>query len=197
MCATHNCDPQVYAPKPSSLAAVKAAVAAVEGTDLREGDVLVARVVQVRCGSMIIKGEGEGWGRGDGRIGGMIREVACLQDALCAHERCTMHARSFQAVRQPSLSPSSPSLQVLDWGAVVSLPNNTRHILHVSEVAHGKVDLSRELREGEEVPVKVLGRDLRGLIRLSRKALLPPPQPAQQQGSAAGKAPGAPQQKGR
>lgn len=39
---------QVYAPKPEALSAARAAVAAVEGTDMREGDVYVARVVQVR-----------------------------------------------------------------------------------------------------------------------------------------------------
>lgn len=42
------------------------------------------------------------------------------------------------------------------------------------------------VREGDEVRVKCLGRDLRGLVRLSRKALLPQPdtakpQPPQQQ----------------
>lgn len=34
----------VYAPKPQALTGVQAAIAAVEGTDMKEGDVLTARV---------------------------------------------------------------------------------------------------------------------------------------------------------
>jgi hypothetical protein len=34
-------------------------------------------------------------------------------------------------------------MSVHDWGAVLLLPNNTRHILHISEVSNNKVRLQR------------------------------------------------------
>jgi polyribonucleotide nucleotidyltransferase len=47
-------------------------------------------------------------------------------------------------------------------------------LLHVSEIAHHRVnDVRDELREGEQVMVKVVNIDPTGKIRLSRKALLP------------------------
>jgi polyribonucleotide nucleotidyltransferase len=49
-------------------------------------------------------------------------------------------------------------------------------LLHVSEIAHYRVkDVRDELKEGEQVMVKVINIDPSGKIRLSRKALLQPP----------------------
>jgi polyribonucleotide nucleotidyltransferase len=48
-------------------------------------------------------------------------------------------------------------------------------LLHVSEIAHYRVkDVRDELKEGEQVMVKVINIDPSGKIRLSRKALLQP-----------------------
>jgi polyribonucleotide nucleotidyltransferase len=48
-------------------------------------------------------------------------------------------------------------------------------LLHVSEIAHYRVkDVRDELKEGEQVMVKVINIDPSGKIRLSRKALLEP-----------------------
>ena len=48
-------------------------------------------------------------------------------------------------------------------------------LLHVSEIAHYRVkDVRDELKEGEQVMVKVINIDPSGKIRLSRKALLSP-----------------------
>jgi len=48
-------------------------------------------------------------------------------------------------------------------------------LLHVSEIAHYRVkDVRDELKEGEQVMVKVINIDPSGKIRLSRKALLTP-----------------------
>ena len=50
-------------------------------------------------------------------------------------------------------------------------------LLHVSEIAHYRVkDVREELKEGEQVMVKVINIDPSGKIRLSRKALLSPEQ---------------------
>jgi polyribonucleotide nucleotidyltransferase len=49
----------------------------------------------------------------------------------------------------------------------------TDGLLHVSEIANHRVkDVRDELREGEQVLVKVINIDPTGKIRLSRKALL-------------------------
>ena len=48
-------------------------------------------------------------------------------------------------------------------------------LLHVSEIAHYRVkDVRDELKEGEQVMVKVINIDPSGKIRLSRKVLLNP-----------------------
>ena len=51
----------------------------------------------------------------------------------------------------------------------------TDGLLHVSEIANHRVkDVRDELKEGEQVLVKVINIDPTGKIRLSRKALLAP-----------------------
>ena len=53
-------------------------------------------------------------------------------------------------------------------------------LLHVSEIAHYRVkDVRDELKEGDQVMVKVINIDPSGKVRLSRKALLPVPEGAQ------------------
>jgi polyribonucleotide nucleotidyltransferase len=48
-------------------------------------------------------------------------------------------------------------------------------LLHVSEIANYRVkDVRDELKEGEQVMVKVINIDPSGKVRLSRKALLAP-----------------------
>ncbi len=50
----------------------------------------------------------------------------------------------------------------------------TDGLLHVSEIANHRVkDVRDELKEGEQILVKVINIDPTGKIRLSRKALLP------------------------
>jgi polyribonucleotide nucleotidyltransferase len=48
-------------------------------------------------------------------------------------------------------------------------------LLHVSEIANYRVkDVRDELKEGEQIMVKVINIDPSGKVRLSRKALLAP-----------------------
>jgi polyribonucleotide nucleotidyltransferase len=59
-------------------------------------------------------------------------------------------------------------------------------LLHVSEIAHYRVkDVRDELKEGEQVMVKVINIDPSGKIRLSRKALLQPEEGHAKTGEAA------------
>jgi polyribonucleotide nucleotidyltransferase len=74
--------------------------------------------------------------------------------------------------------------RITDFGAFVEIMPGTDGLLHVSEIANHRVkDVRDELKEGEQVLVKVINIDPTGKIRLSRKALL------QEQGSAAPPAP--------
>jgi len=59
------------------------------------------------------------------------------------------------------------------FGAFVEIMPGTDGLLHVSEIANHRVkDVRDELKEGEQVMVKVINIDPTGKIRLSRKALL-------------------------
>jgi len=63
--------------------------------------------------------------------------------------------------------------RITDFGAFVEIMPGTDGLLHVSEIATHRVkDVRDELKEGEQVLVKVINIDPTGKIRLSRKALL-------------------------
>jgi polyribonucleotide nucleotidyltransferase len=65
--------------------------------------------------------------------------------------------------------------RITDFGAFVEIMPGVDGLLHVSEIAHYRVkDVRDELKEGEQVMVKVINIDPSGKIRLSRKALLQP-----------------------
>jgi polyribonucleotide nucleotidyltransferase len=71
--------------------------------------------------------------------------------------------------------------RITDFGAFVEIMPGTDGLLHVSEIANHRVkDVRDELKEGEQILVKVINIDPTGKIRLSRKALL------QDEGAAAG-----------
>ena len=66
--------------------------------------------------------------------------------------------------------------RITDFGAFVEVLPGVDGLLHVSEIAHYRVkDVRDELKEGEQVLVKVINVDPSGKIRLSRKALLDKP----------------------
>jgi polyribonucleotide nucleotidyltransferase len=82
--------------------------------------------------------------------------------------------------------------RITDFGAFVEIMPGTDGLLHVSEIASHRVkDVRDELKEGEQILVKVINIDPTGKIRLSRKALL------QEDGTAAGAPAGAGHDKGR
>ena len=65
--------------------------------------------------------------------------------------------------------------RITDFGAFVEIMPGTDGLLHVSEIANHRVkDVRDELKEGEQLLVKVINIDPTGKIRLSRKALLQP-----------------------
>ncbi|MCM2279428.1 MAG: polyribonucleotide nucleotidyltransferase [Oligoflexia bacterium] len=66
--------------------------------------------------------------------------------------------------------------KIVDFGAFIGVMPNQDGLLHISEIAHERVNSVLDfMKEGDEVEVKVIEVDKSGKVRLSRKALLPPP----------------------
>jgi polyribonucleotide nucleotidyltransferase len=64
-------------------------------------------------------------------------------------------------------------VKLMDFGAFVRIVGGTDGLVHISQIANHRVEkVSDELKEGQEVRVKVLDVDRNGRIRLSMKALL-------------------------
>ncbi|MFO1252473.1 MAG: polyribonucleotide nucleotidyltransferase [Inhella sp.] len=76
-----------------------------------------------------------------------------------------------------------PVVKILDFGALVQILPNKDGLVHISEIAHRRIDkVTDVLKEGEIVKVKVLDTDEKGRVKLSIKALIdrPAPAPAQE-----------------
>ncbi|MFM9835551.1 MAG: polyribonucleotide nucleotidyltransferase [Methylophilaceae bacterium] len=69
-----------------------------------------------------------------------------------------------------------PVVKLLDFGAVVSLLPGKDGLVHISQIAHQRVNaVSDFVKEGDIVKVKVVEIDDKGKVRLSMKALIDPP----------------------
>jgi len=69
-----------------------------------------------------------------------------------------------------------PITKILDFGALVNLLPGKDGLLHISQIAHERVEkVTDYLSEGQIVKVKVLETDEKGRIKLSMKALLDRP----------------------
>jgi polyribonucleotide nucleotidyltransferase len=69
-------------------------------------------------------------------------------------------------------------LKILDFGAIVNVLPGKDGLLHISQIAHQRVNaVTDHLKEGQAVQVKVLETDEKGRMRLSMKALIEPPAP--------------------
>ncbi|ROH85693.1 polyribonucleotide nucleotidyltransferase [Pseudomethylobacillus aquaticus] len=67
-------------------------------------------------------------------------------------------------------------LKLLDFGAIVSLLPGKDGLLHISQIAHQRVNAVADfLKEGQVVKVKVVEADEKGRVRLSMKALIEAP----------------------
>jgi polyribonucleotide nucleotidyltransferase len=66
-----------------------------------------------------------------------------------------------------------PVTKILDFGALVNLLPGKDGLLHISQIAHQRVEKVTDfLKEGQIVKVKVLETDEKGRVKLSMKALL-------------------------
>jgi polyribonucleotide nucleotidyltransferase len=70
-----------------------------------------------------------------------------------------------------------PITKILDFGALVQILPGKDGLLHISQIAHQRVERVEDyLKEGQIVKVKVLETDDKGRIKLSLKALLDKPE---------------------
>jgi polyribonucleotide nucleotidyltransferase len=66
-----------------------------------------------------------------------------------------------------------PVTKILDFGALINLLPGKDGLLHISQIAHERVEKVTDfLKEGQVVRVKVLETDEKGRVKLSMKALL-------------------------
>jgi polyribonucleotide nucleotidyltransferase len=73
-----------------------------------------------------------------------------------------------------------PITKILDFGALVNLLPGKDGLLHISQIAHERVEkVTDYLSEGQIVKVKVLETDEKGRVKLSMKALLDRPEQPQ------------------
>ncbi|MDX8395348.1 MAG: polyribonucleotide nucleotidyltransferase, partial [Mariprofundaceae bacterium] len=64
-------------------------------------------------------------------------------------------------------------VKIMDFGAFVRIMGNTDGLVHISQIAHKRVEkVADELSEGDMVKVKVMEVDRQGKIRLSMKELI-------------------------
>ncbi|KQP22492.1 polyribonucleotide nucleotidyltransferase [Pseudorhodoferax sp. Leaf267] len=79
-----------------------------------------------------------------------------------------------------------PVTKILDFGALINLLPGKDGLLHISQIAHERVEkVTDYLSEGQIVKVKVLETDEKGRVKLSMKALLDRNAPSAQAPSAA------------
>ncbi|CAN5485161.1 polyribonucleotide nucleotidyltransferase [soil metagenome] len=72
-----------------------------------------------------------------------------------------------------------PVTKILDFGALINLLPGKDGLLHISQIAHERVEkVTDYLTEGQIVRVKVLETDEKGRVKLSMKALLDRPAPS-------------------
>ncbi|OGS72791.1 MAG: polyribonucleotide nucleotidyltransferase [Gallionellales bacterium GWA2_60_142] len=72
-----------------------------------------------------------------------------------------------------------PIVKLLDFGALVNIMPGKDGLLHISQIAHERVNaVTDHLKEGQIVRVKVLELDDKGRMKLSMKVLLPAPEAA-------------------
>jgi len=87
-------------------------------------------------------------------------------------EKAVQMVKDVTAVPEVNKVYTGKVAKIVEFGAFVTIMPNQDGLLHVSEIAHERVEKVEDyLKEGEEVEVKVLGID-RGRIKLSRKVLM-------------------------
>ena len=100
---------------------------------------------------------------------GNVNIFANSQDAF---DKALQMVKDVTAVPEVDKVYNGKVAKIVEFGAFVNILPNQDGLLHISEIAHERVEKVEDyLKEGDEIEVKVLGVD-RGRIKLSRKVLL-------------------------
>lgn len=122
----------------------------------------------------------------DGRVNVASNDAEAAQKAIRMIEGLTASVEAGKTYK-------GVVKKIVDFGAFVAVLPNQEGLLHISEIAHERVQYVDDyLKEGDEVEVKVLEIDQSGKMRLSRRALLPAPAGAPPQGNTGGGGPRGP-----
>ncbi len=100
--------------------------------------------------------------------------IACV--SIEAGEMAKKRIEAITAEVEVGKVYEGPVQRLLDFGAIVQLLPGKDGLLHISQIAHERVNAVADyLKEGQIVKVKVLEADDKGRVRLSMKALMDPP----------------------
>ena len=87
--------------------------------------------------------------------------------------------KAFKMIRHLTADPEMGLIymgkvkKIVDFGAFVEIMPGREGLLHISQIDFKRIDkVTDVLEEGDEVPVKVIGIERDGKIRLSRKEAL-------------------------
>jgi polyribonucleotide nucleotidyltransferase len=113
-----------------------------------------------------------------------IAEDGTVTIACTASESCDLAKKRIEDITaevEVGRTYEGTVLKLLDFGAIVSVLPGKDGLLHISQIAHERVNaVADHLKEGQVVNVKVLEADEKGRLRLSMKALLEAPQKPEQ-----------------
>jgi polyribonucleotide nucleotidyltransferase len=128
-------------------------------------------------------------GKGGATIRALTEETGCTdRHRRRRHHHHRLHRRRQGGVRQARIEQitaeveigkvyEGPITKILDFGALVNLLPGKDGLLHISQIAHQRVEKVTDfLKEGQIVKVKVLETDEKGRVKLSMKALLDRPE---------------------
>jgi polyribonucleotide nucleotidyltransferase len=108
---------------------------------------------------------------------GLVTIAAVGGDAM---ERARQMVQALTAEPVVGEIYEGPVKSTTPFGAFIEIMPGTEGLLHISEMQHGRTEKTEDVvKKGDRVRVKLIERDERGRLRLSRKALLPAPEPGE------------------
>jgi polyribonucleotide nucleotidyltransferase len=112
---------------------------------------------------------------------GLVTIAAVGGDAM---ERARQMVQALTAEPVVGEIYEGPVKSTTPFGAFIEIMPGTEGLLHISEMQHGRTEKTEDVvKKGDRVRVKLIERDERGRLRLSRKALLPKPEASPDGGS--------------
>ena len=115
---------------------------------------------------------------------GLVTIAAVGGDAM---ERARQMVQALTAEPVVGEIYEGPVKSTTPFGAFIEIMPGTEGLLHISEMQHGRTEKTEDVvKKGDRVRVKLIERDERGRLRLSRKALLPKPEGTTDSGGSEG-----------